>query len=109
MISATRRRWSRDGEYKLYRFPRRGMHRVQLQLDRRRFFGLVGVEPHTTYYKDGSGCFPLCEGCWSSLTPEQRFPYYQALVQRWCWQDPERTPEYLEDRDRILAAVLAGA
>lgn len=38
--------------------------------------------PHHTYYEDTSGedvgvsCFPLCEDCWSSLTPETRAPFY---------------------------------
>jgi hypothetical protein len=38
------------------------------------------VEGHITRYRtDGvvtKGCFPLCEGCWSLLTAEERVPFY---------------------------------
>jgi hypothetical protein len=57
--------------------------RTWQQLDGKRFFGLVGVKAHDTEYGDGAACFPLCEGCWSSLTPTQRWPYYAALIERW--------------------------
>jgi hypothetical protein len=38
---------------------------------------------HSTYYKSGSGCYPLCEECWSELTPDERLPYYRALWVDW--------------------------
>jgi hypothetical protein len=61
------------------------------QLNRDRFYGLIGVRSHTTYYSDaadavtrsGSGCFPLCENCWSALTPPERLPYYEQLLVSW--------------------------
>lgn len=42
-----------------------------------------GVESHSTMYIDSRGCFPLCEGCWAKLTPEQRLPYYRKLWKSW--------------------------
>ena len=27
--------------------------------------------------------FPLCERCWSDLTPRERWPYYLALFNSW--------------------------
>lgn len=37
----------------------------------------------TPYRRPGCGCFPLCEGCWSMLTPAERLPYYKQLWCRW--------------------------
>jgi hypothetical protein len=34
-------------------------------------------------YSDSKGCFPLCESCWSELTPETRLPYYKELYESW--------------------------
>jgi hypothetical protein len=110
---ATRTRWSdNDQWWTNYRLPRRNTHRVQYQLRRTRFFGLVGVEPHSTPYKDehspGSGCFPLCEGCWAVLTPSQRMPYYHALVNEWVRQLPDHRDEYEANRELIRKAVMSG-
>lgn len=56
---------------------------------------------HSTSYDNGMrGCFPLCESCWSDLTPELRLPYYQILILE-VWRDEELWPE-------IREAVLAG-
>lgn len=43
------------------------------------------VEGHITNYgSDGRGCFPLCEGCWTSLeTPDARIEYYLTLIDEW--------------------------
>lgn len=105
---ATRRRWSRDGEWKLYRLPRRGTRPVRYQLRRTRFLGLIGVVSHETPYKSSAACFPLCEGCWSALTPAERLPFYQRLVNRWIWFTPESRDEYEADRKLIYEAVLDG-
>lgn len=47
------------------------------------------VEGHTTWYKrfpeerGRSGCFPLCESCWTILgTAEARLPYYAQWIER---------------------------
>ena len=70
--------------------------------------------PHTSgSHKAGcSGCrglFPLCEECWSSLTPDGRLPYYTRLLDLWESQEP---PDVVVDRDtrreRVRAAVLDG-
>lgn len=53
------------------------------------------VEGHSTYIPStGSGMFPLCEQCWSDLTPQRRLPYYRAVYDRWSehsftWQQLE--------------------
>lgn len=42
------------------------------------------VDGHTTRYTETSGCFPLCEGCWTLLGhPEARIEYYAALIDEW--------------------------
>lgn len=43
----------------------------------------VGVKMHSTPLGVGQACFPLCEKCWLSLTPEQRLPYYEDLHHDW--------------------------
>lgn len=58
------------------------------------------VGDHSTSYTDKQGCFPLCECCWSDLTPELRLPYYRILVFE-VWESPDDWPA-------IEAAVLAG-
>lgn len=75
------------------------------------------VEGHTTKLPDGSGVFPLCELCWSSLTPQDRVPYYLRLwdsnrLQMEEAVKAERSPQeirlrYLEKWAVIEAAVLA--
>jgi len=47
------------------------------------------VEGHSTYYTEGRGCFPLCEDCWSSLTIEERLPYYKQLWSSWPIPKPD--------------------
>lgn len=60
----------------------------------------------TTYSPEGHGVFPLCDSCWSILTPRDRLPFYKKMVSDWhreavvfgFW-----TPVY----DRDLAAQWA--
>lgn len=64
------------------------------------------TESHSTMYDGGRGCFPLCEDCWSDLTPDERLPFYERLISDWngkygCPIEPEKA-------DAILAAVRAG-
>lgn len=53
-------------------------------------------EIHSTKYSEHSGCFPLCEQCWSELTPTERLPCYRSLWRKWGnqgnveWSDIER-------------------
>ena len=64
-------------------------------------------KPHTTDYKIGYGCFPLCEDCWGELTPEKRLPYYRKLYDR--WEREGTIYNYVFNRDwfNIKKAVLA--
>ena len=58
------------------------------------------AEPHTTWYSESAGCFPLCETCWTRLgAPEARRPYYERHIQE------DRGGE---DRRAILSAMEAG-
>lgn len=95
----------------------KGKRNTWQQLDRDRFWGLVGVEEHSTNYKDGSGCFPLCEGCWTALSPQERLPYYRRLWDRWltsALDDPilHRGDDWIydlhQDWPKIERAVLSG-
>ena len=47
----------------------------------------------TTWNHEG-GCFPLCEKCWSELTPHERLPYYKKLYDD--WNDPDEIWEEIE-------------
>lgn len=48
------------------------------------------VENHGTEYMEGSGCFPLCEDCWTELgDPDARLPYYRELWELWKAESPE--------------------
>lgn len=53
------------------------------------------VRHHSTEYRPGHACFPLCEKCWHDLkTPDRRMPYYRMLVASWSpgyarWEDIE--------------------
>lgn len=66
------------------------------------------AKSHETPYESGSACFSLCSRCWTSLTPQSRMPYYDALVNEWTRQLPEYAVEYDRKRDLIRKAVLAG-
>lgn len=58
------------------------------------------VNAHMTRVTALSGCFPLCEKCWSEMTPEERLPYYRDLFSAWDNPDP--------DWHAIEAVVRAG-
>jgi hypothetical protein len=76
------------------------------------WFGRFGTESHNTNFSPGRGCFPLCEWCWSRLTPKDRLPYYRMLMNLWVVQ--HRTQELgalpfpQDDWPAIQAAVLEG-
>jgi hypothetical protein len=59
------------------------------------------VKPHTTWYKECYGMFPLCEKYWNELTPEQRLPYYEQLINEWGNVS-------IEDQKSIKEVVLKG-
>lgn len=57
-----------------------------------------------------SACFPLCENCWASLTPQQRLPYYRKMWNDWK-QDAIAAKYEPRDEDvwkSIEKSVLAG-
>lgn len=66
------------------------------------------VKGHTTKYTQSNGCFPLCEKCWAELTPEQRLPFYRALIIEWARQDCCNGEEFDKTWHDIREAVLAG-
>src|SRR5690348_6173590 len=91
-IRAFIERWLSPGIGKCYRCNRPWIcpaqqyvgNRTWRQLPHDRYRGLIGVKPHITNYTLGSGCFPLCEPCWTALeTPEARLPYYKQLWDSW--------------------------
>jgi hypothetical protein len=83
-------------------------------------------DEHTTHYSEpgawpSEACFALCEECWAALTPEERLPYYDQLVEIWIVGSSEPSDrqalyraalgspsEYEEKRAQIHKAVLAG-
>lgn len=52
-------------------------------------------ECHPTQYDEGEACFPLCEECWSQLTPETRLPYYRTV---WIVYQKPNAPHELPAR-----------
>lgn len=59
-------------------------------------------ESHSTQFTKHSGCFPLCEVCWSQLaTPVARMPFYRQLYDEW-----EQMGCSDGDWDAIESAVL---
>lgn len=69
---------------------------------------------HSTYYQQGSGCFPLCRSCWGDLTPAQRLPFYESLVDSWEAEGRVSGLAHLNGvawptlRQRVRNAVLDG-
>lgn len=63
------------------------------------------VRNHTTTHRLGTGCFALCEKCWQGLTPEQRLPYYDQLINQWA---ATGYPESTDEIELIRMAVLEG-
>lgn len=69
------------------------------------------AQPHDTRYSDSGACFPLCEECWSVLTPEQRLPFYAQLMHAWTAEVPgypEGALESVRKWAAIEEAVLSG-
>ena len=69
---------------------------------------------HVTNYSQTSGCFPLCEECWTELTPDERLPYYALLAGLWIdeaqhYGRQDWVQDYVTAWPAIEAAVLAGA
>jgi hypothetical protein len=58
------------------------------------------VRLHATRFTASEGIFVLCEGCWSALTPVERWPYYAQLL---VWQGATAAKGAA-----VLAAVEAG-
>lgn len=65
---------------------------------------------HSTPYRMGSGCFPLCEYCWKDMSPEERLPYYMELVDSWVshGDDNYNGVPWEKIREMISTAVLDG-
>lgn len=66
------------------------------------------TKSHDTPYTAASACFPLCERCWAALTPTERLPFYDLLVNEWIRQVPSERADYEIKRNRIRVAVRAG-
>lgn len=70
------------------------------------------LDYHVTNYNQTRGCFPLCEYCWQSLTPEDRLPFYKDLLISWQrWEailESETKHNYINEWRLIRRAVLAG-
>jgi len=65
-----------------------------------------GLPFHSTPYSRTGACFPLCEYCWRKLgTPEERWPYYLRLMDKWA---ESGDPEFLFTRELVRQAVLEG-
>jgi len=47
------------------------------------------ITPHVTPYTHSTGCYCLCESCWTELgTPDARLPFYRMLWNDWTKADP---------------------
>ena len=63
------------------------------------------TKEHTTKFTENRGCFPLCEKCWSELTPQERLPYYHDLLGEW---ERQGYPVTQIEKLAIIKAVLDG-
>lgn len=64
------------------------------------------IKPHVTHYDETSGCFPLCEDCWTLLgCGEARIEYYGTLLNYWESLGSSVSPE---TRFNIQRAVANG-
>lgn len=61
-------------------------------------------ETHSTDYGGGRACFPLCEECWSLLSPEERLPFYVHLMCVWS----STGLISIDEIQSIIKAVLEG-
>lgn len=67
------------------------------------------VDNHTTNYTSSSGCFPLCELCWSELTISKRIPFYHQLLDEWFKDKTLLNGETKQDLEiLIIKAVREG-
>ena len=55
-------------------------------------------KPHTIWYSDAGGMFPLCEECYQEITPQERYDYCKNLWIEWG------SPEHV-DFNRIAQEV----
>lgn len=65
---------------------------------------------HETKDSKNHGCIPLCEDCWSALTPITRLPYYISMLKNWAWREDIENND-ITKLDRcydIIIAVLEG-
>lgn len=67
------------------------------------------VKSHVTDYSISSGCFPLCEKCWSELTPDQRLPFYRELITRWFAHGSLDGESFAQTWHQVKTAVLNGS
>lgn len=58
---------------------------------------------HHTQFSPSRSCAPLCESCWSGLTPTQRLVWYEVLLAWWEEDGCNQT-----DGPMVRAAVLSG-
>jgi hypothetical protein len=66
------------------------------------------VTPHYTRYEVDKCMFPLCEGCWSSKTPEERLPFYYVMFHYWCMLDAAQDKKIDRDWATIEKVVHLG-
>lgn len=73
----------------------------------------IFVRRHVTPYEPGRGVTVLCEGCWSSLTPEGRWTYYARFLVAWydrlATDDENEALRIRRSATSIQAALRAGA
>lgn len=55
--------------------------------------------PAEQYVMRCKGAFPLCEGCWSALTPRERFPYYLQLIDEWVGEHEKTRAQNIQRYD----------
>lgn len=67
------------------------------------------VRYHVTDYHPNHGCLPLCEKCWAELTPAQRLPFYQELIESWHERFDHNELTFREEWALVETAVLSGS
>jgi hypothetical protein len=58
--------------------------------------------PHWTWYSSAA-IGPICEECYEKLSPEERWPYYEALLSEW-----ENWGEKLSDEEITIIKQSIG-
>lgn len=68
------------------------------------------TEYYRGQYGDSSACIPLCEDCWTALTPITRMPYYIDMLRNWAWREDVDDVTKIADEAcfNIIIAVLEG-